>query len=112
MSQRPVNSARTRLWAGVDLGGTGTRVAVVNDDGVDVAGATVPTATFERHAIEALSDLIRGLVCEDAELAGVGIGASGPIDLTTGLIHNPDTLPQFAGLSVASGLEGELSSPA
>jgi glucokinase len=99
-----------RLWAGVDLGGTGTRVVVVDETGEAVAGSTVPTGVFDDHAVERLTELIRGLA-SGSPLSGVGIGASGPVDLTTGRINNPDTLPQFTGLDVAGALERVLRVP-
>ena len=101
----------TRLWAGVDLGGTGTRAVVVDEEGDAVAGVTVPTASFDGEGLERLASLIRGLVPGDRVLAGIGIGASGPVDLATGEIRNPDTLPQFTGLDVAGGLQRRLAVP-
>jgi glucokinase len=84
----------------------------VNDAGVGLAGATVPTGSFDDHAVEGLAEMIRGLVTEHGQLMGVGIGASGPVDLKTGEIHNPDTLPQFTGVDLARGLERGLGVPA
>jgi glucokinase len=107
-----MNEPRNRVWAGVDLGGTGTRVLVVDDEAAVVAGATVPTATFGDQALDRLADLIRGLVPASGTLCAVGIGASGPVDLVTGEIRNPDTLPQFTGLDVAGGLQRRLSATA
>ncbi len=97
-----------RLWAGLDLGGTGTRAVLVNDQGVEIAGETVPTSSFGAHALDRLAPLVEGLVPAGGVLAGVGIGASGPVDLVTGAIRNPDTLPQFTGVDVAGGLSERL----
>jgi glucokinase len=87
-------------------------MAVVSDAGDALAGATVPTGSFDDHAVERLAEMIRGLVTDQGQLKGVGIGASGPVDLMTGEIHNPDTLPQFTGVDVAGGLERALGVPA
>jgi glucokinase len=99
------------LWGGVDLGGTGTRFVIVDGRGTIIAGETVPTSTFDVDAIDRLATFVSGLVPEDGELAGVGVGASGPVDLSTGQIRNPDTLPQFMGFDVAGGLEKRLGTP-
>jgi glucokinase len=99
-----------QLWVGVDLGGTGTRVVVVDEAGAAVVGTTVPTGMFDDHAVDRLTELIDGLVTS-SPLSGVGIGASGPVDLTTGRITNPDTLPQFTGLEVAAAIERALRVP-
>lgn len=111
MSEDPVADTGSRLWAGLDLGGTGTRAIILDDTGQALAGATVPTDSFEANAVELLGDLVSGLVNDSNRLAGVGIGVSGPLDLTTGQIHNPDTLPQFTGLDVAGGLQRVLAAP-
>ena len=98
-----------RLWAGLDLGGTGTRAVLVDEDGVVVAGDMVQTSSFAANALDQLATLVRGLVPSGGVLAGVGVGASGPVDLITGTICNPDTLPQFTGLDVAGGLSERLA---
>ena len=100
-----------RLWVGVDLGGTGTRVVVVDEGGEAVAGSTVPTSTFDDHPVDRLTELVDELAT-GSPLSGVGIGASGPVDLTTGRIANPDTLPQFTGLDVAGAVGRSLGVPA
>jgi glucokinase len=99
------------VWAGIDLGGTGTRVALVTSSGETVAGITVPTSSFDDDAVERLADRIRELIPPGVELSGIGIGASGPVDLATGRIRNPHTLPQFTDLDVAGDLQMLLSTP-
>jgi glucokinase len=107
-----VSNDDARLWVGMDLGGTGTRAVIVDRSGHAVAGATVPTDSFAVDAVARLADLVADLVGDEVDrLAGVGIGASGPVDLTTGQIHNPDTLPAFTGLDVAGGLQRALATP-
>ena len=101
----------SRLFAGVDLGGTGARAVIVDEHGQALAGATVPTDSFGTQGVQRLADLVSGLVDGLGPLAGIGVGASGPVDLTTGRIHNPDTLPQFTDLDVADGLQQALAAP-
>lgn len=98
-------------WVGVDLGGTGTRIAVVDDQGNQLGGETISTLAFGSDPITSLAGLIQRCVPPEHTLVGVGVGASGPVDMDTGVIHNPDTLPQFDGLAVASGLTAYLSVP-
>jgi glucokinase len=106
-----VSSGGGRLWAGLDLGGTGTRAVIVDEAGNALAGATVPTSSFAVNAVDQLTDLVADLVDDLDRLGGVGIGASGPVDLTTGQIHNTDTLPAFTGLDVAGGVQRALATP-
>lgn len=100
------------VWAGVDLGGTGTRVVVVGADGAELAGTTVGSDVFGARPVDELADLVFGLVPDDTRLLGVGVGASGPVDLRTGEIRNPDTLPRFSRLDVAGGLQRRMRTPA
>jgi glucokinase len=99
------------MWAGLDIGGTGTRGALVDAEGSVVAGVTMSTRAFDERPTDGLADLVASLVPRGVRLLGIGIGASGPVDLMTGMIRNPDTLPQFTGLDVASALAREFAVP-
>ena len=99
-------------WAGIDLGGTGTRVVVVGADGAELSGTTVASDSFGAKPVDELADLVLELVPDHARLLGVGVGASGPVDLRTGEILNRDTLPRFSGLDVAGGLQRRTGTPA
>jgi glucokinase len=96
---------------GIDLGGTGTRVVVLDTDGVIRREQTTPTATglSGAHAvsglIETVTDLAAGL-----DLRGVGIGASGPVD-SGGVIRNPTTLPAFSDIPLATIMADRLAVP-
>ncbi|WIB77946.1 ROK family protein [Curtobacterium sp. MCPF17_002] len=107
-----MNDAAVRV--GVDLGGTGSRaIAVVGDE--VVAAVDVPTAELgagpEAERVERLARLIEDVVPAGAGLAAVGIGASGPVDVEAGVIHNGATLPWFTGFPVVDQLRGRLQVP-
>lgn len=104
-------TAPAPLWVGVDLGGTGTRAVLVDSLGRTVAGRTVPTETFTAGGVAALAEMIETLLPQGARLRGVGVGASGPVDLLTGEIRNPDTLMAFSGVPVARHLHERLGAP-
>jgi glucokinase len=92
---------RAGLVVGIDLGGTGTRFVALDERTGEVsARATLPTPAAGTAAeIGAfLGDQLTRLTA-GRRPRGVGIGASGPVDLT-GVIRNPDTLPAFTGLPV------------
>jgi len=107
-------NATSACRVGVDLGGTGSRVIGMVDDQV-VSAVDVPTAELgagaEDERIERLARLIEGVVPEGSELAAVGIGASGPVDVEAGVIHNQATLPWFTGFPVADRLRDRLGVP-
>jgi len=99
---------------GIDLGGTGSRAIGVIGDEV-VAAADVPTAELgagsEAERIDRLARLVGRVVPSGAVLSAVGIGASGPVDVHAGVIHNGATLPWFTGFPVVDQLRDRLQVP-
>lgn len=90
----------TRLLnAGVDIGGTGTRIIIQNDSGT-LNSKTIATAEFARigkaERSLALASHILSLIPAGMKLESLGIGASGPVDTNLGIINNKDTLECFS----------------
>jgi len=99
------------VTVGVDLGGTGTRIVALGNDGEVVRQATTPTAAGIRPA-QAISGLADAIIEATAglQIRGIGIGATGPVD-AQGIIQNPDTLPAFSNVPIASILTDRLGAP-
>lgn len=99
------------VTVGVDLGGTGTRIAALGNDGVVLRHITRPTATGIQVA-QAIADLADMIVTATAglEIRGIGIGATGPVD-AQGVIRNPETLTAFSNVEIASILSDHLGAP-
>jgi glucokinase len=99
------------VTVGVDLGGTGTRIAALGSDGVVLRHVTTPTATGipPAQAIADLADAITTATA-DLEIQGIGIGATGPVD-AHGVIRNPETLPAFSDVEITSILSDRLGEP-
>lgn len=97
---------------GIDIGGTGTRfVAVDPNTSQVVARATAPTpATGSPEEILSFLQSQITQVTRGQRPVGVGIGASGPIDLD-GVIRNPHTLPAFTGLPILDRLKATTDGP-
>jgi len=100
--------------AGVDIGGTGIRMVVL-EDRREIAAVTLPTSSFERfdrsqRSLE-LARNLRALVPDDKILLSLGIGASGPVDTVAGVIENPSTLPTFSSLPLVAQLSAQLQVP-
>ncbi|MGX8010134.1 ROK family protein [Mesorhizobium sp. ORM8.1] len=102
------------VFAGVDLGGTGSRFVALRPHGV-LASSILKTSELGAGELETrlrrLVGAIRDLVPRGDTLAGVGIGATGPVDRTAGVIHNIDTLPRFSGTGLVAELETRLKVP-
>jgi len=94
---------------GIDLGGTGTRVVVLDTDGVIRREHTTRTITglSPAHAVSGLIETVTGLAA-GLDLQGVGIGASGPVD-SSGVIRNPSTLPAFSDIPLATIIADRLA---
>jgi glucokinase len=106
----PTREGRTgEVTVGVDLGGTGTRIVVLDAQGTVLGQQTLPTAETAgldaRDVVTALSEHIEAAagpvrVAGPVRLAGIGIGASGPID-DHDIIRNDDTLPAYSHIPLA-----------
>lgn len=107
-------SSASECLVGVDLGGTGSRaIAVVGGEVVAALDATSAElgAGTEPERVERLARFIEEVVPAGASLTAVGIGASGPVDVYAGVIHNGATLPWFTGFPVVERLRERLRVP-
>jgi glucokinase len=95
----PLSQAALPLYAGVDLGGTNIKAALVDDEGRIVAFHTEPThadrgpedaAARMGRAVHTLAGMA-GIATSD--IAAVGLGTPGPQDLPTGVIIRAGNLP-------------------
>ncbi len=102
---------------GLDIGGTSVVGAVVAADGRIVSRRSIPSRSQQGIAdgLRRLEALARTLLDQAQvsvnDIAGVGIGSSGPIDAETGRIHNPFTLPGWDGIPVVDHFRETLGVP-
>jgi glucokinase len=100
-------------FIGIDLGGTGVRLVVTDEDHKILQYSKISTKKFnaptQRQSISMLQKWIEECVSDFKGIDAVGIGSTGPVDLITGIIHNPDTLPQFSGTDLAGDLSALLN---
>ena len=91
---------RIRMIAAVDIGGTKIAVGLVDNDGHVLSRTECPTDS-ERGYAEALArieHMLRAMVtAADAELTGIGIGSTGPVDPFTGEIGDVNFFPAWRG---------------
>jgi len=105
----------TPIVTGVDLGGTNVRAAAFDPNGkllrhaqVPIQAAQGPEAGLAR--IKTLIETVLGQI-DQAELKGIGIGSTGPLDRETGRIQNPYTLPTWEDVDIVSALSTRFSVP-
>lgn len=98
---------------GVDLGGTNLRIAVVDSDGKLLEKLTTGTEVQRGrdHVISEMCDAIKSLVLKyraSGQLAGIGIGVPGFIDMDTGTVMRSPNLPDWINFPVREQIEEKL----
>ena len=98
----------------VDLGGTNLRIAAVSDDGKMLEKVTTGTEVQKGrdHVIREMCDAIQSLTTKhqgSGNLAGIGIGVPGFIDMDTGTIMRSPNLQDWANFPVRQEIEKRLN---
>jgi len=104
-----MSSPPSEVTAGVDLGGTGTRIVALDRDGVVLHQVSRPTPASSADAVSRLVSSIAAAAAGQ-RLRGVGIGASGPVD-SLGIIRNAETLPAFSDIQITPVISERLGVP-
>lgn len=104
----------TQVVAGIDLGGTYVRVALLTPKGKILSrqmSELVPQKG-PLAGIELIHHLVQTALVESGQptLSGIGIGATGPIDSANGRIQNPYTLPTWDDVPIVAELEKRFQS--
>jgi len=83
----------------VDIGGTKTAVGMVNDTGQVLSRRELPTAADSyANGLAAVASMLQETAREaGAEITGIGIGSTGPVDPITGQFGEVDFLPGWRG---------------
>ena len=91
---------------GIDCGGTNLRIGLVDSEGKLTEKQTVPSPLKSNP--QSLATTVKGLL-GDKEIAGIGLGVPGPLDLEKGLILPSSNLGNDAPLSIVTQFELEFS---
>lgn len=79
------------LYIGIDIGGTKTAAAVIDDQGIPIAATQVPSGQGNDGVLQTAEQVILALAketgCEPGDFAGVGIGVPGQVDSTAGVVR-------------------------
>lgn len=106
----PRDQAQRPFFAGVDLGGTNIKVGLVDDLGRTLAWRKIRTET-ERgpdDGVRRMAETVRQ-VCDDArvnvdEIARVGLGSPGTMDVPAGMLLEPHNLPGWFNFPIRERL--------
>lgn len=103
---------------GIDIGGRTVVGAVVRGaDGSIMARRTMPADSQRgiEDGLRRFGALIEALLRESGiephQLAGIGIGSTGPVDSATGRINNPFTLPGWENIPIVDHLHSRYNLP-
>ena len=98
-----------RVIVGIDLGGTIVRAGLFDERGsmLSVNETPIEAARGPEFGLGKIRALVEQLLAEsDANrLAGIGMGATGPVDPTRGTIHNPFTLPTWENVPIVEWMQ-------
>lgn len=106
------------ILIGVDLGATMVRAGAFTPAGemlaidqVEIRAHDGPKIGFERIC-GLIERLLRLDALARAQLMGVGVGSTGPVDAQSGVIVNPGTLPGWVDVPLVAWLEQRFNAPA
>ncbi len=94
----PLAQARAPFFVGIDLGGTNVKVGVVDDCGQTLAWLTVPTLVdrgaedASRRMAEAVREAVRQAGLDMGQIAKIGLGSPGTMDIPAGKLVVPANL--------------------
>ncbi|MBI2479187.1 MAG: ROK family protein, partial [Planctomycetia bacterium] len=97
----PQDQSTAPIFVGVDVGGTNIKIGIVDDNGNTLARTPIPTdeALGAEAAMRRSRDAIAGLLTELGltldDVAAVGLGTPGSMDIPKGLILEPPNMPSW-----------------
>src|SRR5579863_3829932 len=101
-----MNAGKIPMTGGVDIGGTKIAVGIVDADGKVLARTQAPTDP-DRYAasLHLIATMLRETATQaGVELAGIGIGSTGPVDPMRGEFGDVDFLPGWRGKNLVKDL--------
>lgn len=114
----PTNSKfQAPFFAGVDVGGTNIKIGIVDDRGQIIAQDKFPTVPDQPAALgfetakQGLSLLLQQCGIEWNQIAAVGLGTPGPMDIKSGSILTPTNLPGWHHTPIRDQLTEILNKP-
>ena len=104
-------------YLGIDLGGTNIKSGVVDDDGRVLSSVSIPTeAELGAEAgLDHLAEAGRRAVAASGvswdQIAGVGLGSPGTMDIPAGMLLEPPNLPGWENMPIRDRLAERLGKP-
>lgn len=113
----PLPDSRRPYFVGVDVGGTNTKIGIVDDRGRTLAYDPIPTneEAGPGDCVERTGESVRRMAASlgltMADLKAAGIGTPGPMNIPQGMIHDPTNLPHWRFFPIRDALANQLGIP-
>ena len=105
-----VASATRPLFVGVDVGGTNTKIGLVDDEGRSLARVSIPTEEEKgpedlvARAAAAIDTMLHDLSVPAEEAVAIGLGTPGTMDIPAGMMLEPPNLPHWRNFPIRDSL--------
>ncbi|WP_055110036.1 ROK family protein [Paenibacillus ihumii] len=102
---------------GIDIGGTKTAIGIVDSHGTICAKTSLPTdLTIDPHVmVSRIADAAKQLLAEQSlderQIAGIGVGAPGPLNTKTGYIVKPPNMKAWHDFPLLNSLKRHFKLP-
>ena len=111
-----VEEANAPFYWGIDVGGTGIKLGLVDDAGRTLAYDKMPTRESEgaQAAMERVAAVIQSVEKTleiTGSVPGIGLGAPGPMDLPRGFLVAPPQLPSWWDFPIVEAVTKLLDRP-
>lgn len=113
----PVEKAQPPYFVGIDVGGTNTKIGIVDNSGSTMSYVSIPTIEEEgpggliARAGESIRQKMADLGISQDDFGAAGLGTPGPMDIPRGYILDPTNLPHWRHFPVRDRLADELGLP-
>ncbi len=97
----PLEKSERPFFVGIDVGGTNTKIGIVDNRGLTLAFQSIPTSEDQgpedllERACQAVDEMVIALGVSHTDLAAMGLGTPGPMDIPRGVILDPTNLPHW-----------------
>jgi glucokinase len=113
----PFAQATQPIYLGIDVGGTGMKLGVVDDEGHTLGFSSIPTeeprgpADAMKRVSAAAMELLTSIGLTKASIQRVGLGTPGSQDIPKGMLIEPPNHPHWHHFQIVKCLEDTIGLP-
>jgi glucokinase len=113
----PIESTRRPFFVGVDVGGTNTKIGVVDDEGCVLGKTSIAThedrgpADAIQRIAQAIEQLLAHLNLSHDDVAAIGLGTPGTQDIPRGIVFEPPNMPSWRYFPIRDELSSACKKP-